>query len=110
MRRCAYEYVSASEPTLTNPSEILRGIKGPRTGKSTGPNGKSNRVLRHLLMRKTSSHTKEYNAVRCRQYFSPAWKHACIVAGNRKRPQASFFLETRKSTWRCLQTPWDHTH
>jgi hypothetical protein len=75
----AYEYAPASEPTLTNPSEVLQAIKGLKVGKSPGPNGIPNRILRHLPKRAITFLTTVFNAVLRRQYFPPAWKHTRIV-------------------------------
>jgi hypothetical protein len=76
----AYEYVPASEPKLTSPSEVLQAIKGLKVGKAPGPNGLPNRVLKHLPKRAKTLLTKVFNAVHCRQYSPPAWKNACVVS------------------------------
>jgi len=70
----------ASEPKLTNPSEVLQAIKGLRVGRAPGPNGIPNRVLEYLPKRAITFLTKVFNAVLRRRYFPPAWKHACMVS------------------------------
>jgi hypothetical protein len=72
----AYEYAPASEPTLTTPSEIIKGLQ---VGKAPAPNGIPNRVLRHLPKRAITFLTKVFNAVLRRQYCPPTWKHARVL-------------------------------
>jgi hypothetical protein len=38
----------ASEPMLTTPDEVHEGFRGHKVGKAPGPNGISNRALKHL--------------------------------------------------------------
>jgi hypothetical protein len=76
----AYEYAPASEPKLTNPSEVLETIKELKVGKAPGPNGVTNRALRHLPKRAITSLTKLFNVVLRRQYIPPAWKHSRVVS------------------------------
>jgi hypothetical protein len=75
-----YKYAPASEPKLTRPSKVQEVIKGLKVGKAPGPNGVPNRALRHLPKRAITSIAKLLNAVLCRQYFPPAWKHACVIS------------------------------
>jgi hypothetical protein len=79
MEMRAYEYVSASEPTLTTPSEVIKAIKGLKVGKASGPNGILNSVLRHLPKRVITLLAKVFNAVLRRQYFPPVWKHVRVL-------------------------------
>jgi hypothetical protein len=72
----AYEYAPASEPTLTTPSEVIKGLK---VGKASGPNGIPNMVLRHLPKRAITFLTKVFSAVLRRHYFPPVWKHARVL-------------------------------
>jgi hypothetical protein len=58
-----YEYASASEPKLTSPLDVEEAIRGLKVGKSPGPNGVPNRVLRHLPKRAITFLTKVFNAV-----------------------------------------------
>jgi hypothetical protein len=74
----AYEYAPANEPTLTTPS-FIKAIKGLKVGKTPGPNGILNRVLRHLPKRSITFLTKVFNAVLRRQYFPPVWKHDRVL-------------------------------
>jgi hypothetical protein len=76
----AYECAPTSEPKLTSPSEVLQAIKGLRVSKAKGPNGIPNRVLKHLPNRAITFLTKVFNAVLCRHYFPPPWKHARVVS------------------------------
>jgi hypothetical protein len=76
---CAYEHAPATETTLTAPSEVLQAIEGLKVGKSPGPNGIPNRVLRHLPKRAVTFLTKVFNAVLRRHYFPTAWKQARVV-------------------------------
>jgi hypothetical protein len=59
----ACEYAPASESTLTTPSEVIKAIKGLKVGKSSGPNGIPNRVLRHLPKRAITFLKIVFNAV-----------------------------------------------
>jgi hypothetical protein len=54
----AYEYATANEPKSTSPSEVQQAIRGLKFGKTSGPNGKPNRILRHLPKRAISYLTK----------------------------------------------------
>jgi hypothetical protein len=40
----AYSYAPASEPKLTNPTEVQNAIRGLKVGKAPGPNGIPNRL------------------------------------------------------------------
>jgi hypothetical protein len=75
----AYEYVPASETTLTTPSEVLQAIKGLKFGKAASRNGVPNWVLRHVPKRAITFLTKVFNAVLRRHYFPPARKHARLL-------------------------------
>jgi hypothetical protein len=57
----AHEYVLASEPKLTSPSEVQQAIRGLKFGKSPGPNGIPNRVLIHLSKRAITFLTKVFS-------------------------------------------------
>jgi hypothetical protein len=74
----AYEHAPASEPILTTLSEVLKVIEGLKVGKTPGPNGITNRFLRHLPKRAITFLTKVVNAVIRRQY-PPVWKHARLL-------------------------------
>jgi hypothetical protein len=75
----AYEYVPASEPTLTTP-QVLRAIKGLKVGKASDPNAIPNRVPRYLPQRAMITFlTKVFNAVLRRHYFPPVWKHTRVI-------------------------------
>jgi hypothetical protein len=69
MRQRAYEYAPASESTLTTPSEVLKAIKELKVGKSVGPNGIMNRVLRHLPKPSITFLTTVFNAFLRSPYF-----------------------------------------
>jgi hypothetical protein len=75
----AYEYVPASEPKLTSPSEVLEAIKGLWVGKAPGANDIP-RALISLPKHAINFLTEVFNAVLCRQYYPPARKHACVVS------------------------------
>ena len=45
-----YLLTPTSEPMLTDPDEVQNAIRGLKVGKAPGPNGVSNRALRHLPM------------------------------------------------------------
>jgi hypothetical protein len=75
----AYEYVPASETTLTTHSEVLQAIKGLKFGKAASRNGVPNWVLRHVPKRAITFPTKMFNAVLSGQYFPPAWEHARVL-------------------------------
>jgi hypothetical protein len=77
---CTYEYVPASEPKLTSPSEVLQAIRELRVCKAVGPNGILNRFLRHLPKCAITFLAKVFDAVLHRQYFPPAWKYAHMVS------------------------------
>jgi hypothetical protein len=76
----AYEYAPASEPKLTSSSLVQQAIRGLKVGKALGPNGISNRVVRHQPKRAISFLAKVFIAVLRRQYFPSAWKHARVVS------------------------------
>ncbi|KDR24442.1 hypothetical protein L798_06509, partial [Zootermopsis nevadensis] len=61
-------------------SEVAQAIKELKLGNAPGPNGISNRVLRHLPRRAITFLTKVFNAVLRRQHFPSAWKHARVVS------------------------------
>jgi hypothetical protein len=66
---CAYKCARPSGPKLTSPSKSYRpSIRGLKVGKAPGPNGISNRVLRHLPKRVITFLTKVFNALLLRQY------------------------------------------
>jgi hypothetical protein len=60
--------------------EVIKAIKGLKAGKTPGPNGIPNSVLRHLPKRAITFLTKVFNAVLRRQYFPPVWKHARVLS------------------------------
>jgi len=39
MRRCGHTFAPASEPKLTNPTEVQDAIRGLKVGKAPGPDG-----------------------------------------------------------------------
>jgi hypothetical protein len=44
----AYYFTPASEPKITNPTEVQDAIRGLKVGNARGPNGIPNRSLKHL--------------------------------------------------------------
>jgi hypothetical protein len=84
----AYEYVPASEPTLTSTSEVLQAIRGLKFGKAPGPNRVPNTVLRHLPKRAMTFLTNVFNAVHRRQCFPSAWKQRGVHTEAGKGPHA----------------------
>jgi len=46
----AYSIAPASEPKLTKTTEIQDAIRGLKVGKAPGPDGISNRALKHLTI------------------------------------------------------------
>ena len=62
----------ASEPKLTNPDEIHETISVLKAGKATGPNGITNRALKHLPQQAVSLVVRMINAVLRNHHFPTA--------------------------------------
>jgi hypothetical protein len=82
----AYDYASASEPKLSNPSEILQAIKGLRVGKAPELNGLSNSPQVLSIDTKVLSNRaiiflrKVFNTILLWQNFPPAPKHGRVLS------------------------------
>jgi len=72
----AYLFASASEPNLTDTPEVQDAIRGPKVGKTPGPNGIPSRALKHIPLRVLSVLVMLFNAILRMQYFPPARKYA----------------------------------
>jgi len=72
----AYSFAPASEPKLTNSTEVQDAIRGLKVGKTPGPDGVPNRSLKHLTLSIVSLLIVLFNAILRTQYFPVAWKHA----------------------------------
>lgn len=70
----------ASEPTITNLSEVLQAIQGLTAGMALSPKRISNRILRYLPLRALTFLTIVFKADLCRQYLPPARKHPRLVS------------------------------
>jgi hypothetical protein len=70
----AYEFAPASELKLTT-SGGPTGHQALKVGKALSPNGIPYGVLRHIPKHAITFFMKMFNALLCRQYFPPAWKH-----------------------------------
>jgi hypothetical protein len=58
----AYSYAPASQPKLTKPMEVEDAIRGLKVCQGPGPNGLSNRALKHLPQRAISLLVALFNA------------------------------------------------
>jgi hypothetical protein len=82
----AYNYAVAGERTSTNLSKVLWTIWRIKIGKTAGPTGIQNRVLRHLPKRAITILTKVFNEFLRRQYLTPVWQHTHMASiPNKKR-------------------------
>ena len=59
----SYFQTPASEPKLTNPDEVHKDIMGLKVGKAPGPNGITQRALKHLPQRAVSLLVRIFNAI-----------------------------------------------
>jgi len=69
----SYLQTPASEPKLTKPNEVPDAIRGPKVGKDLGPNGITNRALKHLPMRAVPLPLQIFNANLRTHHFPPVW-------------------------------------
>jgi len=69
-----------NRPTLTNPVEIHEAIWGLKVGKSSGPNGIPNRVLKHLPQRVVSSLAQMINGILFTHHYPTVLKHAQVIS------------------------------
>jgi hypothetical protein len=76
----AYSFSPASEPKLTNPVDVQETTRGFKFGKAPGPDGITNRALRHLPLRAISLLVTLFNAILTIQYFPAEWKHARVFS------------------------------
>jgi hypothetical protein len=76
----AYPFAAASEPKLTNPVEAQDAILGLKVGTAPGPNGRTNRALKHLPRRAVCLLVAIFNALLLVQYFPAAWKHDRLIS------------------------------
>jgi len=75
----SYFLTPASEPTLTNPDEVHKAIRGLKVSKAPGPNGIPNRALKHLPQRAVSLLAQIFNAILLTHHFPTVWKHARVI-------------------------------
>ena len=73
-----YSFAPASEPKLTNPTEVQDAIQGLKVGKAPCPNSMPNSSLKHLPLSVVSLLAVLFNAVFWTEYFLAALKDACI--------------------------------
>ena len=76
----AYTIAPASEPKLTNPTEVQDAKRGLKVGKAPGPDGIPNRALKHLPVNVISLLVVLFNAIFRTQYYPAAWKHARVFS------------------------------
>ena len=76
----AYSFAAASEPKLTNPTEVQDIIRGLKDGKAPGPDSIPNRALKQLPQSIVSLLVVLFNAILRTQYFPVAWKHARVFS------------------------------
>jgi len=76
----SYFLSPVGEPQLTTHDEVHEAIRGLKVSKAPGPNGLSNRALKHLLKRAVSLHARIFNAVLRTHHFPPTWKHARVIS------------------------------
>jgi hypothetical protein len=62
-----------SDPKLTRPDEVEDVIRGLKFSKAPGPNGISNRVLKHLPQRAVSLLAQLFNAILLTHHFPTMW-------------------------------------
>jgi len=100
----AYSFAPASEPKLTNPTEVQDAIRGLKVGKAPGPDGIPNRALKHLPLSIVSL-LVVFNAIL--RTLLPGGLEARTRVFNpetRERPGAALVLSTHKSTRHDWQT------
>jgi hypothetical protein len=76
----AYSYAPAREPQLTNPADFQAAILGLKICKAPGPDGITNRALKHLPLSVVSLLDVLFNAILRTQNFPAAWKHARVFS------------------------------
>jgi len=76
----SYFLIPSSEPKLTNPDEVHEAIRGFKFGKAPGPNGITNRALKHLPQRAVSLLAQIFNAILLTHHFPSLWKHARVIS------------------------------
>jgi len=76
----SYFQTPASEPKLTNPDEVHEAIRGLKVGKAPGPNGISNRALKHLPQRAVSLLVRIFNAILFTHHFPSLWNLARVTS------------------------------
>jgi hypothetical protein len=75
-----YSLAPASEPKITNPTEVQDAIQGFKFGKAPGPNGVPNRALKHLALSAVSILFVLFNMIFRIQYFPSASKQARVFS------------------------------
>jgi hypothetical protein len=93
----AYSFDPASESKRTNPKEVEDAIWGLKVGKAPGPDGISNRALKHLPLSVASLLVVLLKAIFRRQYFPAAWKHACVFSILKPGKEPALPSSTHKS-------------
>ena len=76
----SYLLTSTSEPMFTDPDEVQNAIRGLKVGKAPGPNGVSNRALKHLPMRAVLLLAQFFNSILLNHHIPPVWKHARVIS------------------------------
>jgi hypothetical protein len=76
----AYSFASASDPKLTNQTEVQDAIRDLKGGKAPGPDGIPKRALKYLPLRAVSLLNVLFNAILRMQYFPGAWRHAHVFS------------------------------
>jgi hypothetical protein len=76
----AHSFAPASEPKLTNPTEVQDAIRGLKVGKAPGPDGIPNRALKHLPLSIVSLLVVLFNAILQTQYFPVTSKPARVFS------------------------------
>jgi hypothetical protein len=79
MRR-AYSFAPASDPILTNVTEVQDVIRGLKVGKAPCPDGIPNRFSEHLPLGIVPLLVVLFNAILQTQYFPVAWKHSRVFS------------------------------
>jgi hypothetical protein len=75
----SYFLTPSSEPKLTNPDGVHEAIRSLKFGKAPGPNGITNRALKHLPQRAVSLLTQIINAILFTHHFPSLWKHSRVI-------------------------------
>ena len=76
----SYLLTPTSEPMFTDPDEDQNAIRGLKVGKAPGPNGVSNRALKHLPMRAVLLLAQFFNSILLNHHIPPVWKHARVIS------------------------------